>query len=64
MTKSRYPRNAKICNEIDTLESSIEKASATALFYLEKNVSFMSKVRFPHIVRFIEVSVKRELPAY
>ena len=35
--------NAQICNKIDTLEGSIETASATALFYLEKDVSSYKK---------------------
>ena len=36
----------QICNEIDTLEGSIEIASGTALFYLEKDVSLYTKGAF------------------
>ena len=41
--------NAQICKKTDTLKGSIEIASATALFYLEKDVSLYPKERFPNI---------------
>ena len=51
MMKSWCSRNPQICNMIDTLEGSIEMASTTALFYLEKDVSLCPKGCFPNIWR-------------
>ena len=42
-------KNVHIWNKIDSLEGSIELASATALFYLEKEVSLYPKGRLPNI---------------
>ena len=43
MMKSCCSRNAQICNIIDTLAGSIEISSATALFYLGKDVFLYPK---------------------
>ena len=50
-SRSGCSRNAQISNKIDTLEGRIEIASATVLFYLEKDVSLYPKGRFPNILR-------------
>ena len=50
MMKKLVFENAQICSKIDTLEGSIEIATATVLlFYLEKNVSLYTKGRFHNI---------------
>ena len=46
MMKRLVLRNAQICNRIDALDSSIEIANATALLYLEKDVSVYPNRRF------------------
>ena len=49
MIKMWCSRNAQICNKIDTLEGSIEIASATAIYNLEKDTPLCPKGRLPNI---------------